>query len=109
MKSNSTKPRQRIRERDIDQALVRYAKSRGCLIYKFSSPSHRGVADRILVTPKLGTVVFIELKAPGEKPTALQLKFINEITNHGGLAYWVASVEAAKELVDGILQRDMLS
>lgn len=66
-----------IRERDIEEKVVRYAKSRNCLIYKFSSPSHRGVCDRIIIGPK--GVLFLELKRPGEEPTALQQKFLTDV------------------------------
>jgi len=77
----------KIRERDIEEKVVRYAKSRGCLIYKFSSPSHRGVCDRIIIGPR--GLLFLELKRPGEKPTALQHKFLSEVA--GRLSVFPAS------------------
>jgi hypothetical protein len=60
----------RIRERDIEAAFVRYAKARGCVAYKFTSPGRAGVPDRLVVTP-VGAF-FIEFKRPGEKPTRKQ-------------------------------------
>lgn len=88
----------KIRERDVEQAVIRFAKSRNCLIYKFSSPSHRGVCDRIVMGPT-GVVLFLELKAPGEKPTALQQKFINDIRQQGGNAEWADNIDLARTLI----------
>lgn len=92
----------KLRERDIEAKVVRYAKSRQCLIYKFSSPSHRGVCDRIIVTPK-GKVGFLELKAPGQKPTPLQHKFIKDIFITGANVHWCDSVKSATDWIDALI------
>ena len=42
--------------------------------YKFTSPSHRGVADRIACLPN-GTVVMVELKTKGGRLSELQKVF----------------------------------
>lgn len=60
-------------ERDIEQALVRKVKRLGGKCEKFTSPGRRSVPDR-LVTLQGGRVIFVELKSPGKKPTAKQLK-----------------------------------
>lgn len=90
----------KLREKDIEAKVVAYAKSRGVLTYKFSSFSHRGVADRIFIGKPHGYVLFLELKRPGEKPTALQQKFIDDVRAAGAQAHWADSVEAAKTLID---------
>jgi uncharacterized protein (UPF0261 family) len=59
-----------MRERDVEQHLVSRCKARGWLCWKFVSPQNNGVPDRIVVMP--GQVAFIELKAPGKRPTKLQ-------------------------------------
>jgi len=41
------------------------------MAYKWVSPGNNGVPDRIVIVPG-GRVVFVELKAPGKKPTQLQ-------------------------------------
>lgn len=89
----------KLRERDIESRVVTYAKSRQCLIYKFSSPSHRGVCDRIIIG-RGGKVLFLELKAPGETPTPLQMKFLIDVGRQGCSAAWADSVEFAKTLID---------
>lgn len=90
-----------VLERHLEAKIVDYAKRRGCLVYKFSSPSHRGVADRIIISP-FGVVWFLEAKAPGQTPTALQHKFIEDVKRNNGNASWVDSVEAGKSLIDGL-------
>ena len=60
-------------ESKIERALVARVKALGGTCEKFTSPSRRAVPDRI-VTLSGGRIIFIELKAPGKKPTALQLK-----------------------------------
>jgi len=52
-------------ERDIEQALVDAVESEGGICWKWVSPGRVGVPDRIVVLR--GRVVFVELKAPGEK------------------------------------------
>jgi hypothetical protein len=60
-----------MRERDIEHALVRRVKELGGLCEKFVSPSRRSVPDRLVTLPG-NRVIFVELKAPGKKPTELQ-------------------------------------
>lgn len=60
-------------ERDIEQALVKRVKALGGKCEKFTSPGRRSVPDRIVTLPG-NIVIFVELKAPGKKPTAKQLK-----------------------------------
>lgn len=58
-------------ERDVENALVRRVKKLGGTCEKFTSPSARSVPDRIVTMPG-GVIIFVELKAPGKKPTELQ-------------------------------------
>jgi len=60
-------------ERDIEKAFVNRVKTIGGMAEKFTSPSRRSVPDR-LVTLHGNIVIFVELKAPGKKPTKLQLR-----------------------------------
>lgn len=58
-------------ERDVEQALVRRIKALGGMCDKFTSPGRRSVPDRIVTLPG-DVIIFVELKAPGKKPTKLQ-------------------------------------
>lgn len=62
-----------MRERDIEQQLVREVKRAGGLALKFVSPGWSGAPDRIVLFPD-GKISFVELKAPGKKPRPLQLR-----------------------------------
>lgn len=64
-------------EKDIEAYLVCKVKERGGVAYKFTSPAHRGVADRVVCLP--GQTWFVELKAPGGRLTALQTLFGREM------------------------------
>ena len=55
-------------ERDVEKALVKRVKVLGGLCEKFTSPNRRSVPDRLVSLPG-GQVIFVELKAPGKKPT----------------------------------------
>jgi Holliday junction resolvase len=59
-------------ESKIERALVARIKALGGKCEKFSSPGRRAVPDRIVSLPG-GCIVFVEVKAPNEKPTKLQL------------------------------------
>ena len=61
-----------MREKYIEQALVKAVKAAGGTCPKFVSPGLAGMPDRLVLLPG-GTVGFVELKAPGQKPRALQL------------------------------------
>lgn len=54
--------------------MVKRIKALGGVAYKFTSPAHRGVADRIVCLPD-GRTWFVELKAPGGRLSALQKVF----------------------------------
>jgi hypothetical protein len=58
-------------ERKIEQALIARVKRLGGACEKFVSPGRRSVPDRIVTLPG-GRIVFVELKAPGKRPTEAQ-------------------------------------
>ena len=60
-------------ERDIESALVKRVKELNGLCEKFTSPGRRSVPDRLVTLPG-NVVIFVELKAPGKRPTPLQLR-----------------------------------
>ncbi|MDY5045545.1 VRR-NUC domain-containing protein [Phascolarctobacterium sp.] len=62
-----------MREKTIEAKFVKAAKAKGYLPLKLVSPGFDGLPDR-LVLVQGGKVAFVELKAPGKKPRALQLQ-----------------------------------
>jgi hypothetical protein len=72
-------------EKEVEKKCGDIAKRYGCLWLKWSSPSQRGVPDRILICPG-GRVVFIEVKRPGGKLTALQGSWLRKLNRQGVLA-----------------------
>lgn len=60
-----------MRERSIEQALVKAVKAAGGICPKFVSPGFDGMPDRLVLLPG-GTAGFVEVKAPGKKPRPLQ-------------------------------------
>jgi len=53
-------------EKAIEKYCQKVAKDYGGVAVKFSSPSNRGVPDRMLLMPG-GRVAFLELKSTGKK------------------------------------------
>lgn len=71
-----------MREKEIEQYLVKKVKELGGRAYKWVSPGNAGVPDRIVFLPG-GKVTFVEMKAPGGKPTPLQAAQMKKIASLG--------------------------
>lgn len=82
----------------VESYLCEQAEILGFLCYKFTSPGHNGVPDRILIGH--GTTFFVETKAVGGKPRKLQRKVIARINDYGGIAF----VASSKHDVDAIFE-----
>lgn len=87
-----------MRERDIENYLVTRCRHVGALCYKWTSPGRAGVPDRICVFPS-GQVVFVELKAPGKKPTRAQLREHARLREHKQKVVVIDSNESVEELL----------
>ena len=88
-------------EKQIEAYLVKRVKALGGVAYKFTSPAHRGVADRVVCLPG-GVVWFIELKAPDGRLSPLQKVFADEMArmNQNYCVLW------SKEDVDTWIQQN---
>ncbi len=87
-----------MRERDVEQYLRERVKDLGGRAYKFVSPANSGVPDRIVMLPG-GRIVFVELKAPGKKPTPLQANQHRFIRSQGLPVITVDSKAGVDELI----------
>lgn len=88
--------KQRLRESHIEAAVNRYARDRGWLAFKWTSPSQRGVPDMIYF--KEGECLMIEFKAPGKKPTLYQEAIHRRLKAHGFHVYVVSDIDQGKTL-----------
>lgn len=84
-------------ERKVERRLVDRAKESGGLAIKWTSPAFSGVPDRIVFLPG-GRIFFVELKAPGERPTPLQSRVHQILTDLGADVRVVDSMEAVDAL-----------
>lgn len=86
-------------EKNIEKYLVERVKQKGGRAYKWVSPGNDGVPDRIVCLPG-GKVCFVELKAPGNKPTHLQQLQIDRLKALGCQVFVIDD----KNLVDTLLE-----
>lgn len=90
-----------MREKNIEQKLVKKAKDRGGLALKFVSPGYDGMPDRIVILPD-GHVGFIEVKAPGKEPRPLQIARHSLLMRLGCKVYVLDNTEQIGEILDDI-------
>ena len=62
-----------MREKQIEQRLVKAVKAQNGMCPKLVSPGTDGMPDRMVLLPD-GKLSFVEVKAPGEKPCPLQIR-----------------------------------
>lgn len=87
-----------MREKDVEQYLVKRVKECGGRAYKFVSPGNSGVPDRLVVVPN-GITAFVELKAPGEKTRPLQNAQIARLKRLGQRVYVLDTKAGVDEFV----------
>ena len=85
-------------EQEIELQLVRAVKNMGGRAVKFMSPGFDGMPDRLVLLPG-GKCGFVEVKAPGKKPRALQ-QVRHEMLKAWGFKVYVAD---AKEQIEEII------
>lgn len=87
-----------IRESKVESDIRKYALKRGWWQCKFTSPSLRGVPDRLFI--RGGRHVFIEVKAPGEKATRQQQKRHEDMRKHGAEVFIIDNAEDAYAVLE---------
>lgn len=81
-----------MRESTIEKKLCLKVKKLGGMCEKFTSPGRRSVPDRIVSLPG-GKIFFIEVKAPGRKPTLLQKRDHERRKALGQKVFVISSLE----------------
>lgn len=91
-------PAKVARESKVEKEIREYAEATGWWQAKFVSPSKTAVPDRVFI--RGGMVLWMEVKRPGEEPTAQQYYRMKEMKKYGAIVCWVDSFESAKEWLD---------
>lgn len=85
-------------EKEIEAYLVKRVKELGGRSYKWVSPGNVGVPDRIVLLPG-GRIIFVELKQPGKRPTAVQRVVMAQLRGLDFRATWTDSKEGVDEIL----------
>jgi hypothetical protein len=92
-----------MKEQLIEIVVCKFAKDHGILATKLSGPNEKGRPDRMFLHQ--GKAAFIEFKAPGKKPTALQMKWLLDLKYRGFAATWVDNVADGVGFLDTELMK----
>lgn len=71
-----------MREKVIEQQLVKAVRAENGLCPKLVSPGTDGMPDRMVLLPE-GRISFVEVKAPGQKPRPIQERRHEQLRNLG--------------------------
>lgn len=88
-------------EKYIEQAFRKAVSDSGGIALKFVSPGFSGVPDRLVLMPH-GKIAFVEVKAPGEKPRALQLSRHKLLRRLGFKVYVLDDISQIGGMIDEI-------
>ena len=90
-----------MREQEIELQLVRAVKNMRGRAVKFMSPGFDGMPDRLVLLPG-GKCGFVEVKAPGKKPRALQVVRHEMLKELGFKVYVLDAIGQIEEIIDDI-------
>ena len=90
-------------ERAVEVYFRKAVAAAGGVAFKFVSPSHRGVSDRIVCLQ--GQTWFVELKRPGGRLSPLQRVFAAEMERLGQRYACLSSREEIDEWLNGLTTR----
>lgn len=82
----------------IEVHLLARCRQAGFLCWKFTSPGHAGVPDRIVITPV--ATVFVEVKRPGSRLRRQQEAVVGRMRRAGAVVDVVDTIAAVDELVE---------
>lgn len=84
----------------IENHLIKRCKQHGFLTYKFTSPGHRGVPDRIVIGNN--HTIFIELKSATGTLSPLQKTTINKMKKAGANVFVCKSKNEVDKIINMI-------
>jgi len=91
----------KLYERTIENELVARVKAKGGIAPKFTSPGFDGMPDRLVLLPD-GRMGFVELKAPGRKPRALQMARHKLLRRMGFTVYVIDEINQIDSVLEEI-------
>lgn len=94
-----------MKEKLIEQKLVKEIKTLKGLCLKLSCPGFAGMPDRLILLPK-GRIGFVEVKKKGEKPRPLQVSRHKLLKALGFKVYVLDDEKQIKEIIVNILGGD---
>lgn len=90
-----------MREKHIEKELAARTRAMGGIALKFTSPGFDGMPDRLVLLPG-GRMGFVELKAPGKKPRALQMARHKLLRWLGFKVYVIDGIEQIDSVLEEI-------
>lgn len=90
-----------MKEKQTEQKLVKAVRAAGGICPKFTSPGFDGMPDRLVLLPG-GRLGFVEVKAPGKKPRALQTARHEMLRRLGFRVYVLDAAEQIGGILDEI-------
>ena len=90
-----------MREKEMEQKLVRAVKAAGGICPKWVSPGMDGVPDRIVLLPGM-KIGFVEVKAPGKNPRPLQVSRLTLLRKLGFKVYVLDEPDQIGGILDEI-------
>ena len=91
-----------MREKIIEQHLVKAVKNSGGIAPKLVCPGFDGMPDRLVLLPR-GKIGFVEVKAPGKEPRPLQVARHGLLRRLGFKVYVLDAPEQIGGILDEIL------
>jgi len=88
-----------VLEKYIEAEVCEYARKKGLLAYKFTSPARAAVPDRMFITQD-GRMFFCEFKAAGKKPTPAQEREHTRLRQHKVNVFVIDNIDAGKVMID---------
>lgn len=89
-----------MKEKHLENELKKSVENLGGICWKLVSPGTAGVPDRICL--KAGRIVFVELKAPGKKPRAIQNRRIKQLRDQGFTVFVMDSSDGIAEVTNAL-------
>ena len=90
-----------MREKTVEQKLVKAVKEKGGICPKLVSPGTDGIPDRMVLMPE-ARIGFVEVKAPGQKLRPLQVRRQEQLRALGFKSYVLDDPEQIPGIIEEV-------